>query len=151
MTKNLEDIRYMLNSIIYHLCNEYLWAGVTSYNHIHGTHISEGKRRQGKKDWWPRLNSGSMLYRGWIVAHLWPVHKSDRGRRILTGLRNWHGWNSTIERRSRIRARSLVLFPLLPFPFWAASSTNIFIIYHLCCTELYIKQTPWKLEHQDKL
>ena len=33
-----------------------------SYNHIHGTHSSEGKRRQGKKHQWPRSNLGPMLY-----------------------------------------------------------------------------------------
>ena len=34
------------------------------YNHINGTHSSEGKRRQGKKDQRPRSNSGPTLYRG---------------------------------------------------------------------------------------
>ena len=47
-----------------HMFSEYLWAGVTSYIHIHGTHSSEGKRRQGKKDQRPRSNSGPTLYLG---------------------------------------------------------------------------------------
>ena len=29
--------------------DEFLWAGVTSYNHIHGTHSSEGKGNRGKR------------------------------------------------------------------------------------------------------
>ena len=121
----------------------------TSYNHINRTHSSEGKRRQGKKDQRPRSNSGPTLYRAymsllpshstqyqprgaglkrrWIAAHLWPVHRGDGGRGISTGLRGSRGWNSAIERRSQVRARSLVLFPLSPFPFWAVSSINMVI------------------------
>ena len=48
-------------------------------------------------------------------GRLRPVHKSDGGRRISTGLRGSRGWNSAIERRSRVWARSLVFFPLSPF------------------------------------
>ena len=46
------------------ICFEYLWAGVTSYIHIHGTHSSEGKRRQGKQDQRLNSNSGPTLYHG---------------------------------------------------------------------------------------
>ena len=48
----------------------------------------------------------------WIAPHQWPVLKGNWGRRILTGIGGSSGWNSAIERRSRIRVRSLVLFPL---------------------------------------
>ena len=54
--------------------------------------------------------------RCWIVAHLWLVHKGDGGWRISASLRGLCGWNSAIERRSWVWVRSLVLFPLLPFP-----------------------------------
>ena len=37
------------------------------YNHIHWTHSSEGKRRQGKKDQRPHSNSVPTLYR-WVSA-----------------------------------------------------------------------------------
>ena len=59
---------------------------------------------------------GAGLKCHWIAAHLWPVHKSNGERRISTGLRGSHGWNSAIESRSRVQVRSLVLFPCNLFP-----------------------------------
>ena len=52
-----------------------------------------------------------------------PVLKGDWGWRISTGIDGSRGWNSTLERRSWVRARSLVLFPLSPYPVWAVEFT----------------------------
>ena len=68
----------------------------------------------------------------WIAAHPWPVLKGDWGRRISTGIDGSHGWNSAIERRSQVRARSLVLFPLSPYPseLWIHNYLNKSLLAH---------------------
>ena len=60
----------------------------------------------------------------WIAAHPWLVLQGDWGQRISTGIDGSHGWNSAIQRRSWVRARSLVLFPLSPYPVWAVKFTT---------------------------
>ena len=69
----------------------------------------------------------------WIAAHPWPVLKGDWGRRISTGVDGPRGWNSAIERRSWVQVwvRSLVLFPLSPYPVWAVKFTTYYI--YNCC------------------
>ena len=78
-------------------------------------HSTDRIGRQGKKDQRPSSNSGPTLYRG-----VSPVLKGDWGRRVSTGIDGSLGWNSAIERRSRV----LVLFPLSPCPVWAVEFTT---------------------------
>ena len=52
----------------------------------------------------------------WIAAHLWPVLKGDWGWRISTRISGSRGWNSAIERWSRVQAQSPVLLALSPCP-----------------------------------
>ena len=63
----------------------------------------------------------------WIAAHPWPVLKSNWGWRTSTGINGSRGWNSAIERRSWVRALSLVLFPLPPYPVWAVEFSTYYI------------------------
>ena len=57
----------------------------TSYNHIHGTNSSEGKRRQRKKDQRQCSNLGPTLYCG-VSEHRCRVQANNACHEILTGI-----------------------------------------------------------------
>ena len=81
-------------------------------------HSSDRIGWQGKKDQRPSSNSGPTLYRRVSATRAidlgWDLLKDYWGRGILTGSDGSRGWNSTIERRSWVWARSLIVFPCRP-------------------------------------
>ena len=83
------------------------------------------------------LRAGS--YCNWNVARhnslgeSWQQKTGDGRRQIATRIDGSHGWNTTLERRSWVRAQSLLRFLLSPFP-WAviscSTSVKLFIYVH---------------------
>ena len=70
-----------------------------------------------------------------IMAHLRPVHKTMGDEGFATGTDSLCGWSSVKECRSRVRARSLVLFLLSPFS-WAVFAERLLQRFHLLTKNL---------------
>ena len=75
----------------------------------------------------------------WIARHPWPVLKGDWGWKILTGIGGSSGWNSAIERRSWVRARSLVLFPVALF----SRAVDLQLSEKVCSSSQTLSDIDW--------